>query len=119
MITIIKELISRIFMVGLTIIMLNYYWQLALIMPPISFTIINSILSRTDRVNNQIAKLLLDVLTWISYIGYLIFAIILVNLNVDKWYSWIIGIIVWLIFGQLLGFLWPKRWHFEKIEDNL
>lgn len=114
----IKEIIGRTLMVVLTIFMLKVNWKLALITPPLIFYIFNAIFCRTDRIYNQTSRLILDILTWISYVGYLVFSIILSNQNISSWYSWLVGILIWLLFAQLLGFLWPKRWHYEKIEDD-
>lgn len=115
----IKEIFNRTMMVALTVFAIKIDWRLALIAPPILFKIFDSILSRHSRIYNNITKLILDILTWISFISYLVFAIILTNKNIDGWYSWIIGIGIWLLFGQILGFLFPSRWHFEKIENRL
>ena len=115
----IKEIFNRLVMICLTILAINIDWKLALITPPISFKILDFIFSSHTRIYNKIAKLFLDVFTWFCYLGYLIFSIILSNSNIEGWYSWLIGIGFWLIFGQILGFLFPRRWHFEKIENRL
>ena len=115
----IKEILNRIIMIGLTLFAIKIDWKLALIAPPIAFKIFDSILSSHSRINNEIIKLFLDILTWISFGGYLVFVIIIANRNIDGWYSWLIGIGIWLLFGQIMGFLFPKRWHFEKIENRL
>ena len=116
---ILKEVFNRIMMVVLTLFAIKIDWKLALIAPPIAFKIFDSILSSHSRIDNNIIKLILDVLTWISYVGYLIFAILFANSNIDAWYSWLVGIGMWLLFGQILGFLFPRRWHFENIEKRL
>ncbi len=115
---VIKEIIGRILMVGFTIFMLNVNWKLALITPPIIFKIFDMAFCRTNNIYNRTSRLYLDILTWASYIGYLVFSIILLNKNIANWYSWLIAIFIWLLFAQLLGFLWPMRWHNEKVDSN-
>ncbi len=52
-----KELIGRMFMIGLTLLMLKVDWRLALLTPPITFAIYTNVFCKTDRIYNQIAKL--------------------------------------------------------------
>ena len=116
---ILKELFGRLLMVGFTILIWETNWILTIITPPIIFFIFNTLFCRRDRIFNEKAKAILDLLTWLSYLAYLLFTIILSNQNIERWYSWLIGVLIWIVFSLILGFLAPKRWHYEKIENRL
>lgn len=119
MIEIIKEIIGRLSVIVITFIIFRFDWRLSLIAPPLLFKIYNITFCFRDRIYQRIWKLILDLITHLFHFGYLVYAIILCNQNIDGWYSWVIGIITWLILCQLLGFLWPRRWHYEKVEGHL
>ncbi len=115
----VKEIIGRFLTLILTILSYSVDWKLALITPPLVFKFYNLTFCARDRIAKRKSKLILDIITHAFHYGYLIYSIVICNLNIDKWYSWLIGIAGWLVLGQLFGFLWPRRWHYEKVEGDL
>ena len=76
-------------------------------------------MGRRSRIANPVAKLVADAITWILWLGYIGYSIVSFGLNLGHWYGWVIGVVVGLVVAQFLGFIWPHRWHLEKVEGNL
>jgi len=47
------------------------------------------------------------------------YAVVSMGRNIGHWYGWVLGFVVAIGIAQLLGLLWPHRWHLERIEGRL
>ncbi|PKK88451.1 MAG: hypothetical protein CVV64_18810 [Candidatus Wallbacteria bacterium HGW-Wallbacteria-1] len=111
-----KELIGRILMVVGSIVSFKISWWAPMVAAPLIFKVYILMFCFTDRIYDRNLKMFLDLLTHASYFGYLIMCVVLFSQNMGKWYF---GFLSWLIVAQFLGFLWPRRWFYEMVENRL
>jgi len=111
-----KELVGRILMVLGTVLAFRVSWWAPLVAAPLIFKIYNVTFCVRDRIYDLSQRLILDIITHTSYLGYLILAIVLFQHNMGKWY---LGLITWFVVAHLFGLLWPRRWHYERMEGTL
>jgi len=114
-----KEIIGRILMVVGTIVSFKISLWAPIIAAPLIFRPYNSIFCFRDRIYNNSHRLILDMITHCCYIGYLFLCIVIFYQKIGRWYGGLIGFFVFLILAQILGLLWPRRWHYERIEGNI
>lgn len=60
-----------------------------------------------------VQRLILDFISWGIYLAYIGFSVYLCGRNIGSWYGWLIGLAIGLFVAQLLGWLFPYRWHKE------
>lgn len=115
----IKELIGRVLMIAGTVYAFWISWWAPIVAAPIIWKIYNVGFCFTDRTKDQSQGLILDMVTHVIFFAYLILCVVQFGLNIDHWYGWVIGFVVWLIVAQILGLLWPRRWHYERMDGQL
>jgi hypothetical protein len=111
-----KEIIGRIIMLICTVLSFYISWWAPLVAAPLIWKIYNVSFCFTDRIYDRKTHLILDIVTHATYWAYLVLAITQFTLNGGRWY---LGLVVWFVVAQLFGLLWPRRWHYEKIEGHL
>ena len=114
-----KELTGRIILIVLAVGSSLARWWLPILVAPLFWQGWDIATRRGSRILDPVPKLIADSLTWILWLGYMIYSIVSFGLNIGHWYGWGIGIVVGLVVAQFLGLLWPHRWHLEKVEDDL
>lgn len=113
------EFLGRVILIALTVLAATKVWWAPLIVAPVFWQVWDSIFCRGSRIYASGLRLVADGLThlvWLSYIGY---TIAVMGSNIGHWYGWCLGIVVAIGVAQLLGLLWPHRWHLERIEGGL
>jgi hypothetical protein len=111
-----KELLARGIMVLCTTLSFWFPWWVPVLVAPVSFGLANAILSPRDRVWDIGKKLILDFITYISIISYLVLCLFQFVRNMTGWYSWLFGLAAFVVLSILPGSLFPRRWHFELME---
>jgi hypothetical protein len=113
-----KELAGRIILIVLAAYSYFITWWLPIIVAPFFWQLWDILTGRHSRITEPISKLLADLITHLLWAGYIIYSIVSFGYNIDQWYGWLFGIIVGLVIAQLLGLLWPHRWHLETMQGN-
>jgi len=70
-------------------------------------------------VQADFLRLFADLISHAIYLAYLTYCIVGFGHHIGSWYGWVIGIAVGLVVVQILGLLWPRRWHIEVIGSQL
>lgn len=115
----IKEIIGRFIVVALVVWSFFFMWWIPLIIAPLFWQIWDSLFGRHSRIYNPVLKLIADAITYVIWLSYIAYSIIFFGRNVGHWYVWLIGVILGIFIAQILGLLWPNRWHSERVERNL
>lgn len=63
--------------------------------------------------------MLADFTTFGMYGGYVIYSVVVFGRHIGSWYGWAIGLVVGLVVVQILGLLWPARWHDEALQGKM
>lgn len=111
-----KEIIGRFLMIIGTVASGWLSWWAPLVAAPLIFKIFILKFCFTDRIYDRNQRLIMDLITHASYVGYLILSVVLFSQNTGRWY---LGLILWFFVAQLFGFFWPRRWHFEALEERV
>jgi hypothetical protein len=114
-----KELIGRVILIALVLGSYLLKWWIPLIVGPLFWQIWNTVTGRRSRIPHPVLKLIADAITWILWLSYIVYSIVSFGLNIGHWYGWLIGVVVGFVVAQILGLLWPKRWHLEQVDGNL
>ena len=113
------EFLGRVILVALAALTATEVWWGPLVVAPLFWQIWDAVFGQRSRISTGGLKLMADGLTymiWLSYVGY---AIVSMGRNIGYWYGWVLGVAVGIGVAQLLGLLWPHRWHLERIEGRL
>ena len=110
------EIFGRLALILLCVVSFQISWWLPVVIAPIFHQVYDTKFCRRARIFNPILKLLADFLTYIVWIGYVVVTVYVFGQNIGHWYGWCIGIITGLVVAQILGLLFPRRWHLERID---
>lgn len=113
------ECLGRVILIALAVLAATKVWWAPLVAAPVFWQVWDGVFGRGSRINDPGLKLAADALThliWLSYIGYTIAAM---GRNIGHWYGWGLGVAVAIGVAQVLGLLWPHRWHLERVEGRV
>lgn len=115
----IEELVGRILLIVLTVLSISKRWWLPVVVAPVLWQFWDMTAGRGSRITHPISKLIGDGITWIVWLAYIAYTIVVFGTNIGHWYGWLGGVLVALVVAQVLGLLWPQRWHRERVEGDL
>lgn len=113
------EIFGRVVLILLCVFSIHISWWLPIVVAPIFHLVYDTKFCRKARMFNPILQLLADILTYLVYLGYIVFTTYVFGQNIGHWYGWCIGIITGLVVAQVFGLLFPMRWHIERMDRGL
>jgi len=123
MIPFIVELIGRIILIVVFWFTLRMGWWVPLVSTVLFWQIWNMISPRSgyyfDTTSTDLFKMLADLTTFGIYAGYVVYSVIVFGRHIGAWYGLVIGLILSLVVVQILGLLWPTRWHDEAVQGKM
>lgn len=115
----IVEMIGRVLLVVFCVISGGQRWWLPIVVAPVFWQVWIITAGRRSTISQPALKLIADGITWAVWLGYIGYSIVSFGLSIGHWYGWLFGVLIALVVAQLLGLLWPDRWHLEAVEGRL
>lgn len=112
------EIFGRLALILLCVVSFRFSWWLPVVIAPMFHQVYDTLFCRRARIFNPILKLLADIFTYFVWFGYIVFAVYVFGQNIGHWYGWCIGIITGFVVAQILGLLFPMRWHLEREDEK-
>ena len=113
------ECVGRVILIAVTTVAATTVWWAPIIAAPVSWQVWDGVLGRRSRILSPGLKLVADGLTHLIWLSYIVYTITAMGMSIGHWYGWSLGVVVAIGVAQLLGLLWPRRWHLERIEGRL
>jgi len=117
------EFVGRILLVGVFWFSLRFGWWVPMVSAVLFWQIWNMISPRSgyyfDTTSTDLFKMIADFITFGIYAGYVVYSVIVFGRHIGSWYGWVIGLVLSLLIVQILGLLWPARWHDEGVQGRL
>jgi len=114
-----EEMVGRVLLVLFCVISAGQRWWLPIVIAPVFWQFWDITAGRRSRIYQPALKLIADGITWLVWLGYIGYSTVSFGLSVGHWYGWLLGVLVALIVAQLVGLLWPRRWHLEAMDGRL
>jgi len=113
-----KELIGRGLLIALSVGAFLVKWWIPLIIAPFFWQVWETVTGQWSRAQNPVLKLIADAVTWVLWIGYIVYSIVSFELTIGHWYGLVLGVVVGLVVAQFFHLLWPHRWHLERLQRD-
>ena len=113
------EILGRVVVAGTCIYGYSKEWWLPLIIAPLFWKIWDSWVCPKGIIIDKGYKLFADFTTYIICLLYIAYSVWVFHININHWYGWIIGLMIGIVVGHFLGFLFPRRWHLEAVTERL